>query len=193
MNPAESDIASLVQVINKLQQRMRRYDPYLYGSELLTRYILIDPLLRALGWDTEDPQKVWVDFRVDDGRKRSADYVLFSSKRMVTLIEAKSYGGTWTDGKFLNALYQVASYRVTSTETLGKVKVPLGIVTDGEGWYVYSLHSRSPIKRRRTILEFCLPPEGSPEEKVTEVAIKALDLSSTRITSLARKARKSGG
>ena len=38
-------------------------------SEMQTRYALIDPLLRELGWDTENPALVRPEFRGLDGRQ----------------------------------------------------------------------------------------------------------------------------
>ena len=55
MSSVESNIATLIEVFKKLKQNGDKYENELADNELLTRYILIDPMLRALGWDTEKP------------------------------------------------------------------------------------------------------------------------------------------
>ena len=45
--------------------------PALRQSEMQTRYALIDPLLRELGWDTENPALVRPEYKVEwQGRLR---------------------------------------------------------------------------------------------------------------------------
>jgi predicted type IV restriction endonuclease len=178
MRTAKSDIDRLIEVINKLEGNKDKYHNYLEESELLTRYVLIDPLLRALGWDTENPSKVRVEHKVIRGRKRRADYALFGREGIVALIEVKSYGTVDKQ----KAARQVASYRVSS-------KVPLGIVTDGGAWYVYNLCKRGCFEGRRMV-DFGLGSK-SPEE-VKENAQEALQLTPTNITRLVKAALKFG-
>lgn len=73
-------------------------DPML--REPQTRYALIDPILRALGWDTEDPKECYPEWTFRNQRSKRADYVLFArstsreiidgSAIPVIVIEAKS-------------------------------------------------------------------------------------------------------
>ena len=58
-------------------------------SEALTRATLIDPLLRELGWDTEDPALVAPEYRLGRGY---ADYALLSNG------QANDYGGSQETG-----------------------------------------------------------------------------------------------
>ena len=60
--------------------------PALRQNEALTRYALIDPLLRELGWDTEDPTLVIPEYKGVGG---SADYALFSGDKLLMIVEAK--------------------------------------------------------------------------------------------------------
>ena len=43
----------LKETIEALRERIRAHRPYLEGNETRTRQALIDPMLRALGWDVE--------------------------------------------------------------------------------------------------------------------------------------------
>ena len=55
---------SLYQTVEKLQERIQSHQDKLSQSEALTRNTLVDPLLRALGWDTEDPMQVMPEFKL---------------------------------------------------------------------------------------------------------------------------------
>ena len=54
----------LYQVIEKLRERITIHGVQLRQSEALTRNTLVDPLLRALGWDTESPALVVPEYKV---------------------------------------------------------------------------------------------------------------------------------
>ena len=45
-------LESLLALVHKLRERIDAHGDKLRQSEALTRYALIDPLLRELGWDT---------------------------------------------------------------------------------------------------------------------------------------------
>ena len=61
------------------------------NHETSTRYIIIDPILRALGWDLSDPRECAVEYPVLLGRSiLRVDYVLLGRDgRPVVVIEAK--------------------------------------------------------------------------------------------------------
>jgi len=42
----------LVQAVERVRETARKHQGFLSQSEALTRYCLVDPMLRALGWDT---------------------------------------------------------------------------------------------------------------------------------------------
>ena len=78
------------ETVRLIRNRVRREDGYL-NSEFRTKYILIDPILRTLGWDTSDPAKVQMEFRCPqmDG---IPDYALFkttNNRKPSALVEAK--------------------------------------------------------------------------------------------------------
>ena len=57
-------LESLLELVETLKARIDTHGDQLRKSEALTRYALIDPLLRELGWDTEDPNRSLVRPRV---------------------------------------------------------------------------------------------------------------------------------
>ena len=48
--------------VQSVRNRVQRDNGYI-NSESRTKYVLIDPLLRALGWDTADLARVKMEFR----------------------------------------------------------------------------------------------------------------------------------
>lgn len=86
--PLESLLTlNLLTLVEKLRKRIDEYEDRLRESESLTRYVLIDPLLRELGWDTESPDLVIPEYKTDDGWP---DYALLSDDKPIMMVEAKS-------------------------------------------------------------------------------------------------------
>lgn len=84
----------LYQVIEKLRERITIHGDQLRKSEALTRNVLVDPLLRTLGWDTENPALVIPEFKVTkvNGGDGFADYALLGDGRPAIVIETKKLG-----------------------------------------------------------------------------------------------------
>lgn len=119
--------------INKLRARISKYRDQLMKNELLTRYILIDPFLRLLGWDTEDPEQVRPEFSTQAGRP---DYALLhGSERPIAFIGAKSLGRQ-------EDLQQYISYCVSEG-------VKYFITTDGARWEVYDTFIPKPLAEKK--------------------------------------------
>ena len=116
----------LHELIETLQARIATHGEALRQSEALTRYALVDPLLRALGWDTSDPAQVLPEYRSPAG---SADYVLLGkSNKPQVIIEAKRLG-TQLDARVRK---QVTSY-------CQEEGVPFAVITDGKRWEIYDI------------------------------------------------------
>ena len=80
----------LIDVIETLKSRIDKHRSVLQGNEAQTRLSLIDPLLRALGWDTADPALVRPEYVVSG---RRADYALMNAQGdVVVFLEAKNLG-----------------------------------------------------------------------------------------------------
>lgn len=112
----------LVQLVQTLAQRIERHRQALSQSEALTRYVLIDPLLRALGWDTEDPEQVQPEYSAGGG---AADYALLEQGKPQVLVEAKKLGISPEGG-----LDQIIKYWWNSSARYLAT-------TNGKEWVVY--------------------------------------------------------
>ncbi len=148
--------------MEKLRARIDVHGPVLRQSEALTRYTLIDPLLRELGWDTENPTLVIPEYQTDDGRP---DYALFSDGKPIMMVEAKKLG-TALQGKVIR---QGVGYCLEQGTLYFSV-------TDGRLWKIYETHRSVPIDEKR-VVEFDLKSQSA-----AEACLKALTLWGLRVS-----------
>ena len=125
-------LESLLQLVETLRERISAHRAALSQSEALTRYTLIDPLLRELGWDTEDPSMVVPEYRVPNNQ--IADYVLFNDGNPAIVVESKKLdeslrGGRALDQGILYCAHTQASYF---------------LLTDGNRWELFDSGSTIP-------------------------------------------------
>lgn len=89
----QSPLANLSSVLEMVRDSATSYEQTLKNNEAATRAVLIDPVLRALGWDVANPYKVEVEKTERYGKDRiSADYALKSNSEVAIVIEAKKLG-----------------------------------------------------------------------------------------------------
>jgi hypothetical protein len=125
----------LLAAIEKVRKRIEHYREDLQRSEMLTRYVLVDPILRALGWDTEDPKQVVPEYRTEVGRP---DYVLkFEGDRtdagargFLLGVEAKRLGAD--DHTFEEA-------RRRALPLFQEKNIRYYIITDGDRWVLWDI------------------------------------------------------
>ena len=149
-------LESLYALVEKLRQRIQSHRSLLSGSEWLTRYTLIDPLLRELGWDTEDPELVIPEYSSGGGR---ADYALISNGHPAVIVEAKKLGEPLS----LSVISQVLNYCLIE----GTAHFAM---TDGRRWEIYETHKPVPISEKQVVSFDLL--DTSP----SDVCLKALAL-----------------
>ena len=126
----------LVAAIERLKATIVAHRALLVGSEALTRYALIDPLLRALEWDTADPAIVRPEYRDASG---IADYVLMGREKPAALLEAKKFGVALDQNVILQALTYCNS-----------IDIEHMIVSDGSQWLLYNAFKRGQLQDRVT-------------------------------------------
>ena len=118
-------------LIETLRERITKHGPALRQNEALTRYALIDPLLRELGWDTSNPSQVLVEVRFGSG---SADYALLGTDgKPRVIVEAKKLG---------TPLKNAVSQGINYTTEDGILYFAL---TDGQHWELYETHRAVPL------------------------------------------------
>jgi hypothetical protein len=114
----------LIDTIERVRERIKKYENQLKQNEMLTRYVLVDPILRALGWDTENPDQVIPEPITETGRP---DYALMHNCDILIMVEVKSLKSN------------LEKARDDGFKYCWKNKVPFYIITDGDIWELYDL------------------------------------------------------
>jgi len=118
-------VNELLAVLERVKARIREHRTELQTSEALTRYVLIDPVLRGLGWDTADPTQVYPEFPTETGGR--PDYALLIEGKPHIMVEAKSLGTNLE--KALDKGFQYC----------WRNQVPFYVVTDGNSWVIFDI------------------------------------------------------
>ena len=149
----------LKEVIEELQGMINTHHNYLSGKERRTRQVLIDPLLKALGWDVSDPGAVYLEHN-------RMDYALMSNARPVAVIEAKPLGNPLERG----VITQAITYAVENN--------PLYIiVANGDRWEMYEVLKPGTLEDKK-LMAFQLS-----EHLSQECALQALRIWKPNLTS----------
>ena len=128
-------LESLLQLVETLRGRIKSHGIALSRGEMPTRYALIDPLLRELGWDTSNPTMVIPEYRSGAG---ILDYALFTDGRLRIVVEAKKLWEPLGD----SVLSQVIKYSQRSGSTYFAA-------TNGAHWKIYKTRSQKQIAEFR--------------------------------------------
>lgn len=128
----------IASAVSDVRARIERRGQHIGGHETRTRVLLIDPILKALGWDVLDPDIVEIETPNEDGGR--PDYVLKVGDQPRLVVEAKALGKL----NVSDTVAQVAEYIY---------KPPLDVVaaavfTDGEKW---RFHDKPKIKNGEQI------------------------------------------
>ena len=141
-------VRSVENAIRRVRQQLEVYDRENYGwsyNETGTRYILIDPVLKALGWDIYDMDQCGVEWPMPPHKPMGrADYVLGNRHDdIVIVIEAKrvdvSVGG------------EPRRFESKLTSYTRGMKTGVAALTNGLIWRLYELDStRKALRNRRS-------------------------------------------
>ena len=142
----------LKEVIEKLQGTIATHHDYLTGKERRTRQVLIDPLLKAFGWDVSNPGTVCLEHN-------HMDYALMLDDGPVAVIEAKPLGNS-LDTKVIS---QAVTYANVNN-------IPYIVVTNGDRWEMYEVFKSGKLEDKR-LMEFELSKNGSFESVLQALRI----------------------
>ena len=130
-------LGDLVGCIELLRERIRSHRDTLQENETRTRMALIDPLLRALGWDVFDPAVVTPEYKAGGGR---ADYALLRADgKPAATVEAKKLGEGLSSHRMQMLNYAVAS------------GIKYTGLTDGDRWELYNVFEPVPLDDKRKL------------------------------------------
>lgn len=141
------------QLIDQIQQRLANHFNLYSTNEQATRNQLIDPLLRVLGWDPTDPEKVIPNAANEDGKK--PDYTLLLDKKPILILEAKNASADLEKREIVGQLAQYCY----------NMGVRYGILSNGKQWLFYNTFETSPDNR----ILWKIDITSSEKEKIIEL------------------------
>lgn len=144
--------SGLQDVLSEIRARVGRYR-HLSMNEQNTKATLIDPVLRALGWDLEDLDEVQREFKPKSA-DNPVDYALLILDRPRLFIEAKSLGGDLADRRWAN---QIMGYAAVAG-------VDWVVLTNGDEYRIYNAHTAVPVEEKMFRVVRVTEPETSVEE-----------------------------
>ena len=154
------DLAGCIEL---LKERMQSYRTDLEENEIRTRVALIDPLLRALGWDVSNPAVVTPEYKVGN---KSADYALLrSDSKPAATLEAKKLGEP------------LGSHWMQMLNYANASDIEYAGITDGNRWELYDVFRRGTLEERR-ILEVSVAGVPSHESALKLLLLWRPNLSS---------------
>ena len=163
-------VQEIEEAVKRTRTHFKKYKGHIYGNgkEYQTRYWLIDPILRALDWNVNDPGQVWIERSINGV---IADYVMFVSDpdRPAIVLEAKSIDKVKAKGFEFDAVNQLRSQS-------GELDRGYGVLSCGFLWNIFDLrkepHNPRNVTdfRRKRIADFNIM-SSSPEECAKQLKV----------------------
>lgn len=125
-----------------------------------TKATLINPVLRALGWDLEDLHEVRHEFKLKPGDK-PVDYALLVQHKPRVFIEAKALAENLADHKWAN---QIMGYATVAG-------VQWVVLTNGDEYRIYNAHAPVPVDDKIFRI-ICIADEGKCVGETLELLSK---------------------
>lgn len=131
-----SRVTTLAKTLTDVRARIRRLGSRRMNEEN-TKATLIEPVLRALGWDVEDVDEVQREFKAHS-RHKPVDYGLLVVRTPRLLIEAKAFGENLGDHRWVNQIMGYAS--VAGVEWV--------VLTNGDDYRIYNTHAPVVVEEK---------------------------------------------
>ena len=155
-------VQDIEEAIDAIRRRVEECQSY-FDHEAQTRYWLIDPMLRALGWDLSDAEQVVPEFyRYTQKSHRRVDYAFFSQEieKPLIIVEAKSIQKNdicaylSEDYRFLtpaemkdrNWHWNDKQIKQIRRSTSG-LRTGYGVLTDGVFWSIFDLSKKGSFDK----------------------------------------------
>ena len=125
-----------------------RDEPLGWG-ETHTRYAIIDPILRGLGWDTTDPKECHPEYPRPYPTGR-VDYALFGEWSAVDIEGGSIVPAVIVEAKALRGELDEHLDQLEQYATIGPHMVPgdgMAVLTNGNEWRMYDIGDRGVLLR----------------------------------------------
>lgn len=149
-------MAKLEQAITTARGRLVKHDEYVGKKEMRTRVLIIDEILRGLGWEVTSPELVQIEFEANG---ISIDYVLLGRKReYLAVVEAKRSKEVLS-----------SSYRIQAAGYATEIVAKYAVLTNGARWESWEINTGQPLQKSK-ILEVNITT-GDIKEIASQLAI----------------------
>jgi DNA-directed RNA polymerase subunit M/transcription elongation factor TFIIS len=111
-------------LIRKLKRKLIKYKDIYSQNEAAVREQIVSPLLRALGWDPENPNLVIPEYPITTKKKIKLDYALMRRRTLFSAVEVKALGKVEEGLSRAFTVAQASEARYI-------------IITDGDAWRLY--------------------------------------------------------
>jgi hypothetical protein len=167
-------MAEFSESIQRVAARIRAYRSLYEQNEMATRTQVVDPILKCLGWDTEDPDKVQPNVSAEEG---VPDYSLLLDGKKVLFVEAKKMAVDVEDRQVLS---QLAKYCFAEG-------MSYGVLTNGVVWILFRA-----FREGTTVAERVVWKVDIEHDDMNAIARKLNTVSITNVSSIDRLLTKLG-
>lgn len=136
------DLTEAMELFEEIKKRFENHKSDF--SEFRTRILLIDPVLRMLGWEVENPDLVVLEYQPTELNRKSADYVLKNDEGNVAIVEAKNIDIDIGDWKHREQADNYARY----------AEVKFFVLTNGIRWLLYERDLMTSLESLKPIVSF---------------------------------------
>lgn len=140
-------------------------------NEQNTKATLIEPVLRALGWDTEDVDEVRREYRLKT-QDKPVDYGLLVHREPRLLVEAKGLGEPLSDRRWANQIMGYAA--VCGVQWI--------VLTDGDEYQIYNAAASVPVDQK--LFRTVRVSQNATEVEETLALLSKKQLAQNRIDTL---------
>ncbi|HOV91826.1 MAG TPA: hypothetical protein PLC04_01935 [Candidatus Kapabacteria bacterium] len=140
---------NFTELLPNIIEKIKKYHSLYEQNEMAVRDQIINPILRMLDWDTENPEDVQPNMTFDEG---FPDYTLLKGEKKILFIEAKKLS---VDIGQSNTIRQLAKY------SFGE-GTKYGILTNGAAWVLIRSFEEGTKLTERTIWKTDLENDEFP-------------------------------
>lgn len=138
----------LRETIKMLTEKLKKYRSLYEQNEMATRGQIIEPILRCLGWDIENPEEIQPNISVEEG---IPDYSLLKEGKIILFIEAKKLS---IDIEQKSVINQLAKYCFSEG-------MKYGVLTNGTIWLLFRAFQEGTTITERVIWKADIENDGT--------------------------------
>jgi len=135
--------------LSSVMERMKRFRSLYEQNEMAVRDQIVNPLLRVLGWDPEDPEEVQPNVSTEEG---VPDYSLMKNGKKILFLEAKKLS---VDIERREVISQLARYSFAEG-------TKYGVLTNGAIWILVRSFQEGTTLGERIVWKLDLENEEFP-------------------------------